>query len=44
MATVQHVWIGQRRIGAEQIAKRRAPKPLAVQPPLAARRNQSIGG
>ena len=43
MAAVQHVRIGERLICAEQIAQRRAPVLLSVQPPLAARCDQSIG-
>jgi hypothetical protein len=43
MATVQHVRIGDRHlIGSEQIAQRRAALPLAMQPPLAPRGDQSI--
>ena len=43
MTAVQLVDLGHPGILAQQIGQGTAPKPLAVQPPFAARRQQAIG-
>src|SRR6266404_6426729 len=42
MAAVEHVRGSEGVVGAEQIRQRRCAVPLPMQPPLTARRNQSI--
>ena len=42
MTTVELVWIGPREVRPQQIGHRTAVKPLAMQPPLAARSDQPI--